>query len=153
MPNHNYAIELTLVLYHDDAWVKKYTYYNHGESAPYGSVKSDAIGSPLVLDMADFTGYVNALAAWENHVIHVVKPINAIPKDAVPDTPVEYKVEIVGTETRYQMTMDTIDMNITYDSSTGNITFSTRSAIDVSWRGFLFYIDTVEDFLTEITGG
>ena len=151
MSRHNDAIELTLVLYHEGEWTKRYTYYNHDESEPYGGVKSDAIVSPLVLDMGEFREYVNALAAWKTHVVHVVTNVNPIPKDAVPDMPVEYKVEIVGSETRYQMNMASIDMNITYDSSTGNITFSTRSAIDVSWRGFLFYIETVVDLLTEIT--
>lgn len=152
MPYPNYAIELTLMLYQNGEWVSGFTYYNHGECPPFGGVKSDARGSPLVLDVEEFENNIMAIEDWKRKVINVVSSMSAIPKEGVPDTPVEYKVEYVGDEIRYKLDMASIELYATYDISDKTVTFAVRNALDVSWRGFLFHQETMLDFLTEIKG-
>jgi len=150
MANYNYAIEISVMLYHDGEWVRTFTYYNHGETPPYGGVKSDATTSPVVMTVAEFENNVRAIEAWKKHVVRVVSSTKPIPDDGVPDTPVEYKVEIVSGELRYHLNMASIDMDVAYHLTNKTVTFATRSALDVSWRGFLFHQETMLDFLTQI---
>lgn len=151
MPAH-YAIELTLMLYQEDEWISSFTYYNHGECPPNGGVKADARTSPVVLTLEEFENNVLSVDAWLRSVVSCVKAINPISRDGVPDTPVEYKVEIVSGELKYHLNMVSIDMDIAYHIANKTITFATRGALNVSWKGFLFHQETMKDFLTEIKG-
>ena len=147
--NH-YAIELSLMLYHGDEWIRKFTYYNHGKEPPYGGVRSEGSPDPVVLDMEEFENTTEAVESWKRHVINVVKSIKPIPGNAVPDAPVEYKVDPTDDEITYYLSMDSMEMTITYDRSDKTITFAPRDAFDVSWQGFLFHHETITDFLKEI---
>ena len=147
----NYALEISVMLYQDDAWVTGFTYYNHGECPPCGGVKSGARSSPLVLSLEEFANNVAAIETWRKQVVKMVKVISPIPSDGVPDCPVEYKVEYVSGEIRYHLNMESIDMDVAYHIANKTVTFAARGALDVSWRGFLFHQETMVDFLTEIT--
>ena len=151
MSDH-YAIELTLMLYHEGYWIRSFTYYNHGECPPFGGVRSDATVDPVVLDMQDFENNVNAIESWKRHVISVVKTIKPVPKEGRPELPLEYNVESVDDTIVYRFSMESMEMTVTYDKSAKTITFAPRDAFDVSWEGFLFHQETMLHFLAEIKG-
>jgi len=148
----DYAIEMSILLFHAEEWISTFTYYNHGECPPDGGVKSDARGSPVVMDIEEFENNVWSIEAWKRLVVRAVSSTNPIPEDGIPDTPIEYKVETVSGELRYHLNMASIDMDIAYHLTNKTVTFATRSALDVSWRGFLFHQETMLDFLTQIKG-
>ena len=149
MSNH-YAIELSLILYHEDKWVRSMTYYNHGEEPPFGGVKSGGATDPLELTLEEFEDNVKAVESWKGHVISVVKAIKPVPKVGAPEIPFEYRVDFVDDTIVYKLVMESLEMTVTFDKSAKTVTFSPRSAFDVSWRGFLFHQDTMIDFLEEI---
>lgn len=150
MANYNYAMEMSILLYHEGEWISTFTYYNHGETPPFGGVKSSARSSPVVMTVEEFENNVRSIEAWKKLVVRAVSSIAPIPVDGVPDTPVEYKVEIVSGELRYHLNMASIDMDVAYHLTNKTVTFATRSALDVSWKGFLFHQETMLDFLTQI---
>ena len=151
MADH-YAIELTLMLYHHDNahWTRQFTYYNHGEEPPFGGVRSEPTTDPIVLSIEGFENNIKAVESWRRHVINVVKTIKPVPNGGIPDMPMEYKIETVNGTLIYQLHMESMEMNITYDKSAKTVTFAPRDAFDVSWRGFLFHQETMLDFLEEI---
>lgn len=154
----HYAIELSLMLYHEEQWVRGMTYYNHGETPPFGGVRSDETTEPLVLELEEFESNVLAVEDWRRHVVNVVRSISPIPKDGMPEMPLEYSVDfIAGVDEEpdlivYRLVMASMEIVATYDKSAKTVTFDPRSNFDVSWRGFLFHQDTMIDFLEEIKG-
>lgn len=149
MSSH-YAIQLSLMLSHSGDWVTSCTYYNHGLEPPYGGVKSEETLLPTIVRLEKFGEDVVAIGAFITHVINVVKTTKAVPTDPVPDEPLEYSLELVGDEFRYNIEMESLALSVIYDKTTGRITFAPRDAYDISWQGFLFFNETLKDFLTEI---
>ena len=147
MSNH-YAIEMSMMLYQGDAWKVAFTYYNHGLEPPYGGIKSGALSEDFVMTLDEFKENVKIVDEFLHKVISVVKSIKPIPYDAVPDAPLEYDIAHNGASINYSMIMESMDLDVVY--SGGNVTFKARDAYDVSWRGFVFFQETMEAFLAEI---
>ncbi len=149
MSNH-YAMEMSLVLYHEGEWAVSFTYYNHGAEPPYGGVRSVELLLPHVITLTELKENIFAIDKFIDHVVNVVKTIKPVPKNPVPDRPLEYSVELVGDELKYKIEMESMLVAATYDKTTEEITFAPRDAYDVSWQGFLFFCETIKDFQTEI---
>ncbi len=149
----SYAIELSLMLYQDGEsgqWVRSFTYYNHGLEPPYGGVKSDETTVPIVMSIDDLRANIKSIESFIKHIINVVKTIKPVPKNAIPDSPLELSVTPQENTLDYVIEMESMQLTVIYDKATKEITFKPRSSYDVSWQGFLFYHETMEDFLAEI---
>ncbi len=151
MSNH-YAVELTLLLYHEGEWVRRFTYYNHGKEPPFGGVRSGESVDPVVMAVWEFENSVKAVGSWIGHVVSVCKSIKPVPSDGTPDMPVEYSVDPMGDILVYTLEMESMKVTITYDIDEKTVTFASKDAFDISWRGFLFHHETVQDFLEQVKG-
>lgn len=149
MSNH-YAIELSLMLYQEDQWMRSFTYYNHGVEPPFGGIRSDETELPFTMSIGDLKENIISVDAFIRTVIDAVKIIKPIPKNPIPDRPLEYKVSGYDDTIEYNIEMETLQLTVVYDKTTKEITFAPRPAYDVSWQGFLFYNETIRDFLSEI---
>lgn len=149
MSNH-YAIELSLMLYQEDQWMRSFTYYNHGEEPPYGGVRADEALSPFAMSIGELRENIKSIDSFIRTVIDAVKAIKPIPKNPIPDRPLEYGVSGYDDTIEYHIEMETLQLTVVYDKTTKEITFNSRPAYDVSWQGFLFYHETIRDFLVEI---
>jgi len=149
MSNH-YAIELSLMLYQADQWKVAFTYYNHGLEPPHGGVRSEEMTEPFAMSVDDLKKNIDSVDAFIRIVISAVKDIKPIPKNPIPDSPLEYNVIPGANSIGYDIEMESMQLEVVYDKATKDITFAPRPSYDVSWQGFLFFHETIRDFLAEI---
>ncbi|KKL79411.1 hypothetical protein LCGC14_2015120 [marine sediment metagenome] len=147
----NYAIELSLMLYHNNHPVRTFTFYNHGAEPPYGGVRADAVIAPLVMTMEGMKNADAAVDAWIRNVIDVAKLTTPVTKSCLPDLPYENKIDDTDGIVEYNMEMETLSVSISYEKSTFQFTFAARGDFDISWRAFMFYRSTIKGFIQRVS--
>lgn len=142
----DYGIEICLLLDSGPGWGCVYIYYNHGLEPPYGGVRSEAADA-AEWTVDQFEGLLDATDEW----IKYIRGIFSVPVGNDPDLPLNVKLKVrPDGDVLLDIEMESLNSRMKWEKSTGLVEFDARDAYDLSWKGFLYYMKAMRDFVAKI---
>ena len=111
-----------------------------------GNVSAPARTEPIELKMVEFEAEIARLVKWigevkDNQDIH--------PNKAHGDT-AELIVQPIPTGLSYKIEMGTLDVIMNWEATANSVTLEARQAYDITFERYIYFIDTLRDFIKAI---
>jgi len=113
-----------------------------------GRIISPEILNDGQYDVEHFARKIDYLDRWVNTVYMLEAP----DKESPPDSPTTEEYEIEDDKIKLKLEVQGLQANLTYDMATKLITTKARPQFNISWMGFLYFINSSKRFLQLING-
>ncbi len=150
--NSSAHYRLSLVLSDGDEYTTIITYYDGGAEPPYGGVSAPELTEDVDFTFEQASFLAKSVDTWIDEVVHIMRSTIEITRYAVPDLDMETRMWMDAGGLKLKITSETLDAEFTYDPADANglIIMKARGAFDLSWRGFLYYHKTFQQYLAKI---